>query len=153
MENIVKKYFFKRKFEFLIGSDNNQHIFEAFREAIEQHKIKDKVYKTISDGASNIIKAFDKDKIDDNFESFVNLMTKKLILKTMTTTKVMTWYSLMQLLINFVLNLIMSRIGSVAHLLQLAIKDVLKLDIAIDIINKVSNIINKAKNSCSLWAI
>lgn len=48
----------------LTGSHNNEKIFKMFMDVVNEYKIGDKIFKIISDGASNMVKAFNKEHID-----------------------------------------------------------------------------------------
>ncbi|CAF0800840.1 unnamed protein product [Brachionus calyciflorus] len=121
----------------LVGSHTNESIFAAFLEITSEYKIEKKVFKILSDCASNMIKAFDNDHIGEYLENFLELFESIEVCSENT-------FELSQELNE------VSRISYTAHRLQLAINDALAFDCAEDLIRKISYIINKGRHSCKI---
>ncbi|CAF0834838.1 unnamed protein product [Brachionus calyciflorus] len=145
----------------IIGSHTNESIFNYFLDVINEYKIDNKVFKILSDGASNMVKAFDSDHISEYVDTFLELCdlsededkidkdnieeSDDLIDNSEESGYVCTNTIAIDLCRE--LNEV-ERLNCTAHMLQLAIKDSLSFDCAEHFIQKISQIVNKGRHSC-----
>ncbi|CAF0992760.1 unnamed protein product [Brachionus calyciflorus] len=143
----------------LIGSHTNEAIFNTFMDIINEYNLGGKVFKIASDGASNMVKAFNTTHIDDYIDTFQQLcqsIDEKVdrdnelntdevesededvgdgdndgleIDENIISTDTIA-YDISLELYN------VGRVGCAAHKLQLAIKDGSNLEVASDLIKK-----------------
>ena len=143
----------------LTGSHNNEKIFQSFMETVNEFKIGDKIFKIVSDGASNMVKAFNKEHIDEYIDNFLDLCETSEDLgeeddsnleetDDVENKKTEEEISSDKIADGFCENFNnVSRLNCTAHRLQLAISDALKFDNALDLVKKISKIINKGRHS------
>ena len=58
----------------ITGSHTNALIYDKFVETVNEYNIEKKIFKIVSDGGSNMVKAFDSNHVDQYIEDFFNVL-------------------------------------------------------------------------------